>query len=204
MRNLARCGLATASLVLGACSSTAPVTPLSGVLDSPGPAPERADQLRLYAFLIGHWTTRIVAYEDDGTRHESRGEIHAGWVLEGRAIMDVWLTPPRAERRPGAPLPALPVTGAWYGTTLRVYDPKLDAWHVQWSDPATQFYARQVGRAQGADIVQLGALPNGAELRWRFTEIEPDSFHWLGEVSTDGGATWRLQVEIFAERAAGP
>jgi len=178
--------------------------PLSGVLDSRGPAPDRADKLSLYAFLIGHWDTRVLAYEEDGTQHESRGEIHAGWVLEGRAIQDVWLTPPRADRHPGQPLPVLPVTGAWYGTTLRVYDPKLDAWHIVWSDPATQFYAQQIGRAEGADIVQRGALPSGVELRWRFTEIKPDSFRWLGEVSADGGANWRLQVEVFAHRSAAP
>jgi hypothetical protein len=27
-------------------------------------------------------------------------------------------------------------------------------------------------------------------------------FHWLGEHSADGGATWRLQVEVFARRVA--
>lgn len=184
-------------LVAAACTTA---SPLAGVLDSPGPAPDRADKLRLYAFLVGHWDTRIVAFEENGTRHESRGEIHAGWVLEGRAIQDVWLTPPRAERKPGT-LPQLPVTGPWYGTTLRVYDPGIDAWHIQWTDPATGFRATQIGRAEGADIVQLGALPAGPNLRWRFTEIAANSFHWLGEVSADGGKTWRLQVEVFAARS---
>ncbi len=174
-------------------------SPLGDVLHSDGPAPDRAAELGLYTFLIGHWDTELVAYAEDGTRHESRGEIHAGWVLEGRAIQDVWMTPPRAERAVGAP--ALPVTGSWYGTTLRVFDPKLDAWHVLWSDPATQVYTHQIGRAQGRDIVQVGAMPSGAVLRWSFTGIEPDSFHWLGEISTDGGATWRLQVEVFARRS---
>ena len=201
MRAIPFRSIAMALLVAGACSTT---PPLNGVLDSPGPAPDRAEELGLYAFLIGHWDTRIVAYEEDGTRHESRGEIHAGWVLEGRAIQDVWMTPPRAERHPGEPLPALPVTGAWYGTTLRAYDPGLDAWHILWSDPATQFYARQIGRAEGHEIVQRGALPSGVELRWRFTEIRPDSFHWLGEASVDEGATWGLQVEVFARRRAMP
>jgi hypothetical protein len=173
-------------------------------LHSDGPAPDRAEQLGLYAFLVGRWDTRILAYDEAGKKHESRGEIHADWVLEGRAIQDIWLTPPRAERRAGEPLPQLPVTGAWYGTTLRVYDPKLGAWHILWSDPATQFYARQIGRREDDQIVQQGALPSGALLRWRFTEIEADSFHWLGEVSADKGATWRLQVEVFARRAAEP
>lgn len=170
-------------------------------LTSAGPASDRADKLKLYAFLIGRWDTELVAYEANGTKHPSRGEIHAGWVLEGRAIQDVWMTPPRAERDPAKPPPALPVTGAWYGTTLRVYDTKLDAWHILWSDPATQVFTRQIGRAEGNDIVQIGTYAPGVQLRWRFTEIKPDSFHWLGEVSRDDGKTWQLQVEVFARRA---
>ena len=96
----------------------------------------------------------------------------------------------------------LPVAGNWYGTTLRVYDPRLDAWHVMWSDPATQNYVRQIGRARGKDIVQEGQLDSGDILRWTFTEITSDSFHWLGEHSVDGGTTWRLQVDIRAHRVA--
>src|SRR5262245_50440056 len=189
------------ALVLATACASARPTPFEEALHSAGPAPDRATPLQLYAFLVGDCDTDLVAYAPDGTRHTSRGEIHAGWVLEGRAIQDLWMTPPRAERpAAGAPLPVLPVTGAWYGTTLRVYDPKLEAWHIQWTDPATNFQAQQVGRADGEDIVQIGTLTSGAMLRWRFTEIQADSFHWLGEVSRDGGATWTLQVEVFARR----
>lgn len=174
------------------------------VLHSAAPAPDRADKMKLYAFLVGRWETDLVAHAEDGTKHRSRGEIHAGWVLEGRAIQDVWMTPPRAGRDPAKPLPALPVTGAWYGTTLRVYDPKLDAWHILWSDPATQVFTRQIGRAEGAEIVQIGSVGPGVKLRWRFTEITANSFRWLGEISRDDGKTWRLQVEVFARRAGAP
>jgi hypothetical protein len=37
-------------------------------------------------------------------------------------------------------------------------------------------------------------------MRWSFTKIKPESFHWLAEVSADGGASWRLQVEVLARR----
>jgi hypothetical protein len=37
-------------------------------------------------------------------------------------------------------------------------------------------------------------------MRWRFTEITPTSFHWIGEFMRDGSARWERQVEIFAER----
>jgi hypothetical protein len=168
-------------------------------LHSSAPASDRADKLGLYAFLIGSWETTVIAHEESGATHTNRGEIHAGWVLEGRALQDVWMVPHRPERRPDAPRP-LPVTGDWYGTTLRVYDPGLDAWHILWSNPVTQLYARQIGRARGADIVQEGRHESGALMRWSFTRIKPESFHWLGEVAADKGATWRLQAEVLARR----
>jgi hypothetical protein len=149
------------------------------------PAPDRADKLSLYGWLVGRWEMDGIIRKDDGTTHTGRGEIHFDWVLEGRAIQDVWIFP-----------------GVFYGSTLRVYDPGLDAWHILWSDPLRQVYRQQIGRARGNDIVQDGKDDTGAPVRWSFTEIAPDSFHWLGEVSPDRGATWRLQAEFFARRVA--
>ncbi len=57
-----------------------------------------------------------------------------------------------------------------------------------------------IGRAEGADIVQLGTRSDGQHLRWSFSEITPDSFRWRGEVSADNGATWRVNVEFTAQR----
>lgn len=154
-------------------------------LHSRGPAPDREASMGLYAWLIGDWDMDSVFYTEDGTRSTGRGEIHFGWVLEGRAIQDVWSLP-----------------GVFYGTTLRVYDPGIDAWHILWSDPLRQRYRRQIGRADGKDIVQEGVDEAGAPVRWRFIQIQHDSFHWLGEVSPDGGTSWRLQAEFFARRRA--
>lgn len=152
-------------------------------LHASGPASDRAEKMGLYSWLIGDWEMDGSIHLDNGTLHKDRGEIHFGWVLEGRAIQDVWIFP-----------------GAFYGTTLRVYDPGLDAWHILWSDPLKQYYTRQIGRACGKDIVQDGKLEDGTLIRWIFTEITPDSFHWLGERSRDDGASWQLQAEFFAQR----
>jgi len=154
-------------------------------LHTAGPASDRAASMSLYGWLIGDWEMETVVHADDGTTHRGRGEIHFGWVLEGRAIQDVWILP-----------------GAFYGTTLRVYDPGLDAWHILWSDPLRQYYTRQIGRARGKDIVQDGKNDAGDAVRWSFTEITPKSFRWLGERSRDGGATWQLQAEYSARRVA--
>lgn len=156
-------------------------------LPSAGPAGDRAEKMGLYGWLIGDWTMDATIYADGGSRHEAHGTIHFGWVLEGRAIQDVWSLP-----------------GFFHGTTLRVYDPALDAWHILWSDPLKQYYAKQIGRAQGADIVQQGRNDAGEPTRWQFTDITRDAFCWLGERSTNDGATWQLQSRFLARRASAP
>jgi hypothetical protein len=170
---------------------------LLDALHADHPAPDRADGLGLYSFLIGRWDMDFVAHGEAGQTQTGQGEIHAGWVLEGRALQDVWIIPRRATRRPD-----LPPGPNFYGTTLRVYDPTIDAWHILWSDPVMNYYTRQIGRAQGNDIVQLGKDDSGASVRWRFTERTADAFHWLGERSPDDGTSWRLLIEFFARRAA--
>lgn len=158
---------------------------LAPLLFSNGPASDRADKMGLYGWLIGDWTMDAVMHAPNGETHERRGEIGFAWVLQGRAIQDVWILP-----------------DFFYGTTLRVYDPGIDAWHILWSDPLRQFYSQQIGRAHGPDIVQLGKSDDGADTRWSFTDITADSFRWLAEFSTDGGTTWRLRAEFKCRRKA--
>jgi hypothetical protein len=170
---------------------------LADVLHASGPDTARGPKLALFAFLAGRWDMDVTTFAEDGTTHEGRGEIHAGWILEGRAIQDVWMIPRLRDRRPG--IEALPGAGNWYGTTLRIYDPGLDAWRILWSDPATNFFTQQIARARDADIVQTGADPRGGSMRWIFSEIERDSFRWTGERAPDE-RTWRRELEISARR----
>jgi len=171
--------------------------PLADVLHAAAPDIARKSRLALYAFLVGRWELEVETIAEDGKTHSGRGEIYAGWVLRGRAIQDVWMIPRLADRKPGQA--QLPGAGNWYGTTLRLYDPNLDAWRIQWSDPATNFYSQQVGRARGRDIVQEGPDPRGGFMRWTFTDIEADSFHWTAEHSADL-TDWKKLVDIRARR----
>ena len=159
------------------------VTSFDTALHAEGPAADSAGKMQLYGWLIGNWEMDATVHADDGTTHKGQGQIHFAWALEGRAIQDVWILP-----------------GVFYGTTLRVYDPGLDAWHILWSDPLRQYYTRQLGRARGRDIVQEGQNDAGEQIRWSFTDITANSFRWLGERSRDAGATWQLQAEFLARR----
>ena len=176
-------------------------TELISILHTDKPATDRAEKLQLYGRFIGDWDAKVITHAGDGARHEASGEIHFGWILQGRGIQDVWMTPRLAERANASPLP---VAGNWYGTTLRIYDPNLDAWRIYWIDPATNSFRQQIGRPCGNDIVQEGKTEQGALSRWSFTKIMPSSFpssfHWLGEQSYGGDNQWRLAVEVLARR----
>ncbi len=171
-------------------------SPFLDALGADGPAADRAGKMELYGWLVGSWDLDVTQFAEDGAKRRRKGEWHFGWALEGRAIQDVWIVPPRGGLRGGDA--AAKVNS--YGTTMRVYDPRIDAWQVQWTDPVTQNFLHMIGRKQGGEIVQLGTRPDGNPIRWIFSEMTPNSFHWRGEISTDAGATWRLNVEFSARR----
>jgi hypothetical protein len=174
------------------------ISPFLDALGAEGAAADRAGKMELYGRFVGSWDLDVTQFPEDGVPRRRKGEWHFGWTLEGRAIQDVWIVPPRGELRHGD-------AGAnvnSYGTTLRVYDPDIDAWRIQWADPVTRNFLGMIGRADGDDIVQLGTRPDGQLIRWSFSEITPDSFRWRGEVSADDGASWRLNTEFTAARMA--
>jgi hypothetical protein len=164
-------------------------------LHARGPHPEHAAALQLYGQFVGDWDCEITAHAPDGTRHSAPGHIHFGWVLEGRAVQDVWIIPRSAAA------PAFPVAGNWYGTTLRVYDPTIAAWRISWFDPARCVFRQQIGRPRGDDIMQEGTTESGELTRWSFTEITGNSFHWLGEAKPAAAMDWRRVVDVRARRS---
>ena len=164
------------------------------VLHSPARSPEIPPDDDVYGWLIGSWDLDVTVHDDHGNTRQGRGEVHFSWVLEGRVVQDVWISPRRADRGPGRPL-------GMFGTTLRVYDPAIHAWRVTWLNPVDGARDQLVGRWQGKDIIQDGHAADGTPIRWSFLDIAGDSFRWLGERLASDGATWRLQVEFHARRA---
>ncbi|MFM0506113.1 hypothetical protein [Paraburkholderia sp. RL17-373-BIF-A] len=162
-------------------------------------APARAADIDaaddLYGWLIGSWDMDVVHYRVDLGSARRRGEIHFGWVLEGRAVQDVWIMPPLAAQR-DTPTPG----DGMYGTTLRVWDPALRAWRVTYLNPRTGQRDELVGRRIGEHLVQIGTHADGTPIRWNFTDITPDSFRWTGVALAQDGVTWTLEAEFHARR----
>ena len=65
----------------------------AAALHTQAPAPDRADAMGLYGWLVGDWEMDAIIHVDDGSTKTGKGEIHFGFVLEGRAIQDVWILP---------------------------------------------------------------------------------------------------------------
>lgn len=169
---------------------------LPSALLCPGRSPEIPEANDVYGWLVGSWALEVRRYAGvDLAGRGVRGEVHAAWVLEGRGVQDTWIMPPRGARAGADQAQNM------YGTTLRTWDPALQAWRIAWSNPARNHYEHQIGRWHGKDIVQLGTRANGTATRWMFIEITPRSFHWLGDALAPDGQTWIREAEFLATRA---
>lgn len=146
-------------------------------------SPEIPATSDLYGWLIGSWDLEVRRFGPDGAEYNGSGEVHFAWVLEGRAVEDVW------------------IMKNTYGVTLRVWDRAIGAWRVTWINPVSGARDELVGRRSGKDIVQVGTHADGTPIRWIFTDITPDSFRWVGEALEPDGNTWKLEAEFRARRS---
>lgn len=168
---------------------------LAALLIAPGRSPEIPEAADVYGWLVGSWKLEVLRYGVDVSEKHLEGEVHFAWVLEGRAVQDVWIMPRPSQRQAG-----LEKTFNMYGTTLRVWDSALQVWRVTWINGVTGKRDELIGRWSGKDIVQLGTHADGTLIRWTFTEITPDSFRWQGESLQPDGVNWKLEGEFRATR----
>jgi hypothetical protein len=152
-------------------------------------------KLDLFGQFVGNWNVEVVSHLPNGSTQTATGEWHFGWILDGRAIQDVWMVPTRAARQTGAAL-------SGYGTTLRFYDSKRDAWQVLWASVSSRttivFTARLVG-----DEIVMDADRVDPPTRWIFSRIGRESFHWRAVQSRDDWKTVDIQQEMSAKRIDG-
>jgi hypothetical protein len=143
--------------------------------------------------VVGSGDVEIINFKPDGSRETVQGEWHFDWVLDGRAIQDVWIAPKRSLRAGNEDV-------GEYGATLRFYDPKIDAWRSTWIGPARGWVLPFIGRQIKDEIVLEGDFAPNTSLKWIASDITADSFHWRAIESSDGWLTSRKAQEMFATR----
>ncbi len=165
--------------------------PLAGVLHAVSAYEPYAEKLQLFGRFVGAWDLVWHGPNRAGERLAVPGELHFGWILGGRAVQDVWRVPLDPADAPGM--------RGFHGTTIRFYDPEIDAWRSTWIDPLNGRVMRFIGRPDGDGIV-LTSIETDVHERWSFRDITPDSFRWTGEASGDGGRTFEQYEEMRATR----
>ena len=163
-------------------------------LEATGPRTDQAAESMLFGRLVGDWDLVIENRQPDGTWTKVVGEWHFGWILQGRAIQDVWISY-KPDARRGDPNGFL-----GYGTTVRVYDAKERVWHVNWMGVLNHNYIRFRAHPAGSEIVMDAKDAEGTLMQWIFSEIRSDSFRWRSQDSPDGGKTWRVAQRMTATR----
>jgi hypothetical protein len=188
-------GIAEAAESAGSAPATDPRLEMVAALKAMGPHSSLGKQAKVFGRLVGTWDGEYTELSKDNKETRSSGEWIFGWVMDGRAIQDVFIIHPSAVRNE-----------RYMGTTLRYFDPKSGKWSVTFVDPENAGLETLTGGPVGNDrVVLLSQATDGKERRWSFEDIHPDSWVFRDEVSRDGGKTWRLrEVDHMKRRGAAP
>ena len=130
-------------------------------------------------------------YENGVVTREMAGEWLFARVLEGRAIQDLWIVPPRSEREADL---------YEYGTSIRFYDPASRKWRSTWIGPMHGMVRTFLAERHGDDIVLASESAAEGALRRVFSDISAQNFSWHNYVQKFGA--WQLQQDFVCTRKA--
>jgi hypothetical protein len=179
----AAAGISHTVRTAGEAAAADPRQDLVTALQATGPHASLADQARGLGRFVGTWNVAYTDYSKDGKQIQRSGKYIVGWVLDGRALQDVWIVDPSAVHKDREVY-----------TTLHYFDAKSGTWCATFVDPQDASIFRFTGGPVGDDRFVLETHDiDGKEHRWSYDDIRQDSFVWRDEESGDGGKTWRLQ-----------
>lgn len=184
-------GLAAAGL-LGSLSVAAADLPV-GLMSELSAASANAslgEQAGVVDRLVGTWEVEYTDFGKDGKATHRTGKFIVGWIMDGRALQDLWIVNPSGTRKDREVY-----------TDLLWFDPKSRTWHSAFVDPEHGSLARFTGGPVGDDGFVLETQDLGSkQTRWSISNLRSDSFAWRDEASNDGGKTWTLQAEYRMKR----
>jgi len=183
-------GLSSSLSAAGDVPATASSLNLTTALKATSPHPTLADQTQVLGRLVGSWDVEYTTFAKDGTSSLRTGEFIVEWVMDGRAIQDLWIVHPSGDRKEREVY-----------TDLHWFDAKSRTWRSAFVDPEHGSVARFTGRPVGNDRYVLETPDFGSnQTRWSFYDIRRDTLAVRGEVSNDEGKTWKLESEYKMTR----
>lgn len=156
----------------------------------------RGDSLRNWDWLVGRWTVRhrrLKARLAGSTEWDEFAGTCANWpLLGGQGNVDDNVLE----------LPA----GTYRGVGIRAFDADKGQWSIWWLDsrtpkkidpPVYGTFADGVGTFIGDDSFDGRPI----KVRFRWSQITPESAHWDQAFSPDGGETWEPNWHMDFTRA---
>ena len=188
----------TIGITAAAASGNAANTPATDprfamitALRATGPHPSLGDHASVLGRLVGTWDVEYMDISKNGKEIHRTGELLVGWVMDGRAIEDLWIVYPSGAEKEREVY-----------ADVRYFDAKSGTWPAIFIDPQAASVATFSGGAVGDDRIVLDSqdLVAGQTRRWSFSDIRPDSLVFRDDASSDGGKTWRLKSEYHMKR----
>ena len=153
-------------------------------------------ELHHWESLIGEWSTTEEGLKPDGSAWQaSKGaDWNFYWGFDGWGIRDDYTSPPAAE-------PVDDESKRQRGTNLRIFNPETGKWVMTWLTIASTEPASFTATSTDEQIVMLSDIPNpqGFYSRITFFDMQPDSFEWKLEWSSDKAA-WREVYRIHGRK----
>ena len=150
------------------------------------------------ANLIGEWSMSSESRQQDGSWQSSEGQI-ADWnffyTLDGQAIQDVWIAPPRSVVVDDA-------TKRQIGSNIRIYWPEKKEWEMVWVAPRWGYVMSFTATSDDEKVVMLTRekTPQGHDQRITFFNMTGDTFDWEMERSEDDGETWTAVFRLHGTK----
>lgn len=185
------CGICfAASAGVAAAPAAKPGLDIATALGATGPNPSLGDQAKVLGRLVGTWNVQYTDFMKDGTTLHRTGKFVVGWIMDGRALQDLWIVDRWGKHK----------DREVYSDVL-YFDGKSRTWHAIFVDPQIGSVATFTASKVESDRLMLESRDlDSGETRWSFNDIRSDSFIWRDQGSSDGGKTWKLRSEYHMER----
>jgi hypothetical protein len=155
---------------------------------TPSAPPETAQ----FGQLVGIWDITDETLQQDGTWQTGEG---AEWIwyytLDGYAIQDDWIAPPRSVPTSETP--------RQYGTNLRIYNPAAQQWDLTWISNTDRKLSTFTATEEGSTLVMRGTHASGNDARITFFDMTNTTFEWKLAFGQDDGS-WLEVYRIHAVR----
>ena len=154
--------------------------------------------------FAGGWDLAWVSHTVEGRYETGKAQLLFSWeesrFLTGRGMESVVLG--RGDLLvmwfPDGDAPV-----AEYGTTRCFRDPAGGVGRVYWLSCARGRIYSLTEHRFGGEVVMNGSDLHGRPIRWVFSDVAPDSFHWRSVAAADHGTEWRILEEFDAYRVPG-